>query len=108
MPFPVRRLLGLPALPEKGQPLRIHHIFDVAWDEEDTATAHKLIAGLRACAGYEGGQIVMCHLDARDPLCAIVKRQEFYSLDGSLLLRTAIDGEKPPPLSRAYLDVRDF
>ena len=108
MPPPVRRLLGLPPLPEKGQPLRIHHIFDVAWDEEDIDPALKLIAGLRALAGSEGGQIVMCHLDARDPLCASVKRQAFYSLEGTLLLRTTINGEKPPPLSRAYFDVRDF
>lgn len=108
MPLPVRRLLGLPALPEKGQPLRVYHLFDVAWDEDDRTTTHKLIAGLRAWTRREGGQIVMCHLDVRDPLCPVIKRQAFYSLEGTLLLRTAVNGEKPPPLSLAYFDVRDF
>jgi GNAT superfamily N-acetyltransferase len=108
MPQPVRRLFGIPALPQKGQPLRVHHVFDVVWDEKDRAGVHKLIAGLRSQARREGGQIVMCHLDVRDPLCPVVKKQAFYSIDGVLLMRTPAKGEKPPPMSLAYFDVRDF
>jgi GNAT superfamily N-acetyltransferase len=106
MPAPLRIKLRLPEVPEKGETLKAHHIFNMVWQEEREAAA--LIAAARVRIGREGGQIVMCHLDARDPLCSIIKKQAFYSISGSILLRTPVEGEKPPPISLAYLDVRDF
>jgi|GEM_PF-2320082 len=108
MPPFARRLMGLPAVPPKGHPLRIHHLFDLVWEEDNHAHIRDLITEIRARAGVEGGQIVICHLDTRDPLGTLLKKQSFYSLEGALLLRTPVAGEKPPPVSRAYFDVRDF
>lgn len=106
LPAPLRRKLRLPEVPVKGETLKARHIFNMVWQEEKEAA--DLIAAARAQAGREGGQIVMCHLDARDPLCGVIKKQAFYSISGSIFLRTPVEGEKPPPVSLAYLDVRDF
>ncbi len=108
MPLFVMKLMGLPRMPPKGKPLRIHHLFDVVWEEVNPGQALNLITGIRACAGIDGGQIVICHLDKRDPLCDHLKKQAFYIMEGNLLLRTPLAGEKPLPVSRAYFDVRDF
>ncbi len=108
MPHFARKLMGLPRMPPRGKPLRIYHLFDVVWEEVNPSQARNLITGIRVRAGIEGGQVVICHLDTRDPLCDLVKKQAFFFMEGTLLLRTPLAGEKPPPVSRAYFDVRDF
>lgn len=108
MPFIARKLTGLPRVPPRGKPLNIFHLFDVVWDEDNPGRVLNLITGIRARAGTAGGQVVICHLDTGDPLCDLMKNQAFYFIEGTLLLRTPISGEKPPSISRAYFDVRDF
>ncbi len=108
MPLFARKIMGLPRTPPRGKPLRIHHLFDVIWEEANPSQVLNLITGIRTWAGTDGGQIVICHLDTRDPLCDILKKQAFYFMEGTLLLRTPLTGEKPLPVSRAYFDVRDF
>lgn len=108
LPLPVKSKLRIPAIPQKGAILRTHHIFDLICNDQNRPCADNLIAAVCAQAASEGGRLVMCHLDARDPLCDIVKKHSSYSIEGAILMRDLMTGVPPPPLKTAYLDVRDF
>lgn len=107
-PAPVKKFLRIPEIPVKGAVLRTHHLFDLICDHQSRAETDQLIKAVCAQAAKEGGSLVMCHLDTRDPLCAIVGKHSRYSIDGFILMRDLITGAPPPPLKTAYLDVRDL
>jgi len=108
LPAPIKKLLSIPEIPVKGTVLRTHHLFDLICDGQNKTEAGWLIKAVCAQAAHEGGHLVMCHLDTRDPLCEIVKKYSRYSIEGVILMRDIKNGATPPPLKTAYLDVRDF
>lgn len=103
-----KKALKLPVLPRPGQILPLYHIFDIGGTEKDPKKTARLLQDLRTEAANRGATIVMCHLDARDPLVPLVQKQSFFSVRGEILMRTAKRGEDPGTLELAYLDVRDF
>jgi ribosomal protein S18 acetylase RimI-like enzyme len=108
LPSSIKEILRIPAIPERGTILRTHHLFDLICDDQNRAKADQLIAAVCSQAAREGGRLVMCHLDTRDPLCDIVKKHSRYSIEGAILMRDLMTGAPLPPLKTAYLDVRDF
>jgi ribosomal protein S18 acetylase RimI-like enzyme len=106
---PVRRRLKLPRMPRPGESLRIWELADL-WQREtrdDTALV-SFCAAMQAIAFDRGIALLALHLDPADPICAALLPLACMTLDGTILARTAVAGERPRSLKLAYLDVRDF
>ncbi len=108
IPSALKKMLSIPEVPVKGTVLRTHHLFDLLCNDQNKAETDRLITAVCSQAASEGGRLVMCHLDTRDPLCDIVKKHARYSIEGVILMRDLMTGALPPSLKTAYLDVRDF
>lgn len=96
-------------MPRPGESLRIWEIADL-WQHEagDGKALISFCAAMQAIAFDRGIALLAFHLDPADPICAALAPLARMTLDGAILARTAVAGERPRSLRLAYLDVRDF
>ena len=106
---PMRRMLKLPRIPRPGESLRIWEIFDL-WQHElgDRKALTSFCEAMQAIAFERGIALLAFHLDPADPICAALSPLAQITLEGAIMARTAVEGERPSSLRLAYLDVRDF
>ncbi|MBN2574892.1 MAG: GNAT family N-acetyltransferase [Deltaproteobacteria bacterium] len=106
---PIRRILRLPRIPRAGEALRMWEIFDV-WQQTpgDGEALTAFCKAMQALAFERGVALLAFHLDPADPICAALSPLARVTLEGAIMARTAVAGERPRSLELAYLDVRDF